>query len=434
MLKKIFIACIATVVFILASCDKNDIHEIGLGILPNSQNLEVNRIDTVSIRTYSVLQDSIRADETFTSILGSSYDPVFGITDASIYTALSLTSSSFSFGDNPVADSAYAMFDYSASYGDTTTVLTLHINRLTEKIEKDSVYYSNRTFASDESVDYANGFQFTPRPNDSVYIDTILRKAHLKVPLDISFGEFLVSASDDVMESSDEFYEFFNGLHIYTDRITTQGQGSLLSFGLTASLTNFRVYFHNDTDTSFVDYQIYATTPRVAHFEHDNYNTASETFKQQVIQGDTMMGQQQVYCQSMAGVRTLVKFPYIDELRDRNIVINNAYLYLSVQDDEMYPPISTISLNIKEGETIYSYLSDDLESDNYFGGMYDDDTHEYRFRVTKYMQQLLNDPEKSNTLIIQTPGGSDNPKRVVFNGPEAEGNKIRLEIIYTKVD
>ncbi|MEA3503891.1 MAG: DUF4270 domain-containing protein [Bacteroidota bacterium] len=433
MIRKLFTAFVAIAIFTLASCNKDDIHEVGLGLLDLEQ-LEVDRIDTISLKTHSVFEDSVRTDETFSALLGSSYDPVFGITDASIYTAMSLSLSAHSFGENPVADSIVFSLDYLAYYGDTTTVMTLHVNPLTEKIEKDSLYYSSKTFETNEAIDYANGFQFAPCPTDSVVVNGDTLKAHLRVPMDISLAQLLIEASDDDMVDASAFFEFFKGFHIYTDRVNNPREGSILSFGLTAQLTTLTMYYHNDSDTTSFDYKVYPTTPRIGNFSHDNYQTASEEFKQQLIQEDTLLGQQVVYCQTMAGVRTLIEIPYIDRLRERNMVVNNAYLYLPIQEDELYPAISSMNLIVKDGEAEYSYLSDDLESDNYFGGVLDETTNEYRFRVTKYIQQLLNDPEKSNTLLLQIPGSSDNPKRVIFNGPESEDNKIRLEVIYTKIN
>ena len=79
-------------VFLFCSCEKDN--EFGIEINPDSNTLGAIYSDTFSIRTFSVISDSIRTDElNGPSPLGNYIDPVFGELNASIITQIRLEQS-----------------------------------------------------------------------------------------------------------------------------------------------------------------------------------------------------------------------------------------------------------------------------------------------------------------------------------------------------
>ncbi|MCK5839093.1 MAG: DUF4270 family protein, partial [Bacteroidales bacterium] len=100
---------------ILSSCNKKP-EALGLDLVDNNP-LGVEFNDTVSIVAFSVFEDSARTDELSTVLLGSIFDPVFGITTTNIYSQLSLTAVSPDFGTNPLCDSMVMAIDYAGYYG-----------------------------------------------------------------------------------------------------------------------------------------------------------------------------------------------------------------------------------------------------------------------------------------------------------------------------
>jgi hypothetical protein len=73
-------------------------------------------------------------------------------------------------------------------------------------------------------------------------------------------------------------------------------------------------------------------------------------------------------------------------------------------------------------------------SESYFGGKYDASTKEYRFRITKYIQQLVQDSLINNNEInLVVNGAGIRANRLTFYGtnPDDFSKRLRLELSYT---
>ena len=81
--------------------------EIGLGLQPASELLDVVVIDTVTVELATLREDSLRTDRLSTGLVGSVYVPRFGQVRASLATQLRLSATDLNFGENPVADSLF---------------------------------------------------------------------------------------------------------------------------------------------------------------------------------------------------------------------------------------------------------------------------------------------------------------------------------------
>src|SRR3989344_2762641 len=82
---------------VLASCKKDE-GDLGLIVQPEGDALQGNVIDTFSLITYSVLDDSLQSNNFSNNMVGSMIDPVFGTSQMGIYTQINLSS------NNPVFD------------------------------------------------------------------------------------------------------------------------------------------------------------------------------------------------------------------------------------------------------------------------------------------------------------------------------------------
>jgi len=158
-------------------------------------------------------------------------------------------------------------------------------------IYKDSVYYSNLQLPLDP-VDYSN-FSFEPQPTDSVVVleDTLPAMLRLNLSeINPTLGNKLLNATVDEMEDSEIFQEFFNGLFIQSQPI--YDDGAILYFDLSSAYTKMSLFYSNsEQDSLRYDYLITTTTATVNKYEHE-YITANQEFREQVIGGDTSLGQQ----------------------------------------------------------------------------------------------------------------------------------------------
>ncbi len=429
--------CMFALAIIFYSCNK-DADRIGIDLQPEGDNLVVLVSDTTSIYAYSVLVDSIRTDETAISLLGSYYDPVFGSSTASIYTQVRLTTSSVDFGENPVLGSIILAFEYTGEYyGDTTYTQNLKVFRMDETIYGDSSYYSNQNIAITEEL---ASFNFQPSPTDSVFVDTLKYKAQLRIPLTEEFGQSILDAPEDDLSSGDSFLEFLKGVYVTTEMM--QMGGAILYFNLVSENSKMSIYYSNDEDDSLsYTFAISSGNARFMNFEHFNYENAESEFRAQVIDGDTTLGDDKLYLQSMAGARVKFKFPHIkDWVKNNSIAINEARLTISNYnpDSEFAAPPELVVLKTNEDGTS-GFIPDQFEGLDYFGGIYDDEKGEYFFRLSRYVQYLLTDGAEDYGLELVVSGGSLMANRALVVGPYPNpindiSKRIRLKLIYTNLN
>jgi len=412
--------------------------EIGALVQPEDSKLKVFWTDTAEVYAYSKPQDTIRTGGLSSTLLGSLMDPTFGLTVASFYTQVMLDRSGYRFGNNPVLDSLILQLRYMGnSYGDTTTMLTVHVYQMEENFQSDTTFYSDIDIPYNP-VDYAN-FNFTPHPNDSVVTGNDTIPPVLRINLsDINqgLGNFLLNTDTTIMDSNDVFIEYFKGLYVTTEPVSEKG--SLIYFQLLNSLSELIIYYHNDEDDSLsFDYPITQVTKYASKYEHD-FNLGDPGFVTQVVNGDTSLGNNKFYVSGTAGVATVIKIPNIQSWSELGtIALNEAKLVLPGNtEDTLFPAPNYLALSEIKDDGTFDYLPDDNDL-AYFGGYYNPDFNTYTFRITQYLQSLISDPTKEhNGFYLIVRGASIYPNRFVFNGnnPVSDTVRLHLEITYTNLD
>ena len=121
------------------SCKKKeDDSVLGLDVQPENDLVGLTISDTSSVFMYTQKVDNtIKSYNDQYKYLGSNQDPIFGRTDASIYTNFSISNNltNLSFGSNPILDSAEMVIRFlGQAIGDTSTSLTYQVHLLSEKI------------------------------------------------------------------------------------------------------------------------------------------------------------------------------------------------------------------------------------------------------------------------------------------------------------
>ncbi len=426
--------------FLLSSCYKSP-KQLGAEILPQNSKLKIFYSDTCTIFAHSEKIDSVRTDVAAAkeNIVGSIVDPVFGTTTAGFYTQFLMTSNGHDFGENPVLDSLVLQLRYSKTFGDTNTLITLHAYEMKESIYFDTMYYSNYTVPV-YGKDYSN-YRFAPRPHDSIPVgmDTINEIIRIRLS-DIypDLGNKILNATEDDLQDNEHFSEYFKGLYIVAEPV--QQEGVLLFFDLISHYSNLTVYYSNDEDDSLkYSFLMSGITARINRFER-NFSKASQEFKQQVIEGDTSLGDKLLYVQGLGGVKTIITIPYIrDYAKLGTIGINEAILELpGYQTEPFYEfPRKMVLIQRLEDNDV-GLLIDQFEGERYFGGFYNASRNVYEFRITRYIQSLLLDSTAiNNGFYLFVSGGTANPERFIFNGPRPEAdtlNALRLKIVYTDTD
>jgi len=427
----------------LMSCGKEP-DLIGLDLLPPGDKLKVGKMDTTTIVAYSIYDDTVRTDELGATrtqiIIGSVYDPVFGKTSATVYTQFQMSTDAPVFGSSPVCDSLVLVLPYISLFGDTAALQTFKVYELSEALYLDSVYYSNMHAEYDQSSLLAQQ-TFLPRVNDSIVIDTITKIIpQLRLHFNTALGNRILNASSNDLANNDNFIQFFKGMAIIADEENTPGKGSLVSFNLQSVYSRLRMYYHNNVDTTVYDFAITTSCARFNQYNHFGHTNAEPDFKTQ-LNGDTTLGQQELYIQALGGTKIKLRFPYFNKwASDRKIAINDAQLIMTNADVSApyTSPAKLGLLQLSKDGTVYNTI-DETEGPSYFDGTYNSAKKEYRFRISRYIQQLL--IQKTDNyghyvdnygLYLYVPGSAVSPNRLVLSGTSRLlPGHIKLAITYT---
>lgn len=424
---------------IFTACTKEP-DSLGTGVQSPSDRLQFGIDTTILLDAYSVIEDSIRTDETSLNILGSYWDPVFGVTTASIYTQFRLAFTGHDFGTNPQVDSLVLTLAYRGHYGDSTSPQTITIYELNKAIVYDCVYYSTRNLAY-----FSNPIAtktFIPRPSDSVLFDTTKVAPHLRIRLDQSAPQFVQKLMvKDSMGSNASFANYFKGLYITASKALAPGQGTLMYFNLESALSEMTLYYKNDEEDSLTfGYVINSSCARFNNFNHYNYQDADPMFRQQVINKDTIAGKNLLYLQAMGGVKTYLRFPDLTKIGGGKVAINEARLYLTnTNKGGTYAAPEKLILVEKHPEKEIKFLTDQFQGDDYFGGHYNPSNGQYWFRITRYIQDLnANKNDRTGRLALWPSSASVRSNRVVLGGynpdnPVFSGKGLKLQVFYTKI-
>jgi len=433
LLKLIYYKIFVLLLLFLGGCTEPD--NIGMDIQPEGDLVNVLYTDTTTVKAYTVAEDSVITDEILYNLLGNYNDPVFGKVSASFYTQIRLSANNIDFGPNPVCDSIILTLAYKGFYGDTLTPLTIQVYELLESIYLDSSYNS-KSSVPHSGVNLAQNISYYPRIKDSVTINGIKMAPHLRVKLNNSFGNYLINASNN-LQNNVSFTQFFKGLYVTTTPVNNGGV--ICYFDLLSSLSQVTLYYHNDNyNALYFNFVIDQYCARFNTFDHFGFQNAVSPLKQQLL-GNLTSSDSVLFVQAMAGTKIKVQFPYIkDFILHNNIAISNAELVMVVDNNDLTisdysPPLKLLVVRELNNGAI-AFLPDYYEGESFYGGNYNETKKEYRFRITKYIQGLINgtyNDDKSLNIIVS--GSSIKSNRVVLKGFNRMSNKSRLIITYINI-
>lgn len=424
----------------LISCKKSP-ETIGNNLISDNDFIGIHHTEDVVINCHSYL-DSIGTKNVSNALLGSMNDPIFGHSEAGFCTQFHLSVEGQSFGEQPVMDSLVLQLCLSGYYGDTTTLQTVHAYVLSDTLSAYETYY-NHTEVPYDPIDQANNFQFHPYPKTTKHVignDTIIG-AIIRIPLSADLGNYLMTLNPEAYSKPDLFKELFKGLRVQCSPVTEDGCVSYIN--LTANtLTQLQLYYHDqETPENLMRYNFYVTSTDTYFNQvtHD-YTTGDPDLVNQVINGDTAIGQQKLFLQTMGGIRAKLVFPEIPHWQDTcegHIVINDAKLIIpaATVDSSVYTKPSTMVLVGLNADGTTYLLPDYLEGTSYYGGTYNATTNSITFRISEYLQDLVLNKKDNLGISLGINGAGYNAQRIVVNGPEAQqGDKMRLLVTYSIVN
>ena len=434
-MKKRFLLFTATLTLLsallLCSC-KKDIDTIGLNLQDGTLG---NAYVEIPLSAYSTLEDSLYTKNLLYTLLGEIHDPVFGTTGAGFCSQFALQGSNTQFGDALELDSAFLTLQFAGYYGDTLSGLRLEVYELNEQLNKE-LYYSNESQPAHHGTNLVySTTPVLPTPTTRVKVDTLNYVPHMRIRLSDAFGSRLLHLSSSDLNSTTAFQSAFYGLVV---KASATGTGNLCYFNPTAAMTGITLYYKSNGESKKYTFPVSNSCTRYTFFTHD-YAAASTDFQRQVINGETALGADVLYVQPTGGVKTFVDLSRLtDWSTGKNIIVNKAELVitnLNPAETALTQPANLGLQRITQDGTS-TYVPDDAiyTSTSYFGGIYDSDKKEYRFRVTYYIQELIRSGQITDKgLNIVVSGAGVRGNRLVFRGTdESYTDRLKLAIYYTE--
>lgn len=416
--------------FLFAACEKPE-QRIGLEVQPEDDLLNVYVTDTLSLDVFTLNEDSLKTDELSLSLAGNYMDPMLGLSRASFYSHIRLSTNNVDFGNiaDLVVDSIVLSLVYEGEVYGNLNDQEWSVKELSEQLYVDSAYFSNREMlVGDELI--KPGFSVQPTDPESYILlsetDSILPQLRLR--LDESLAQRFIDASGSTdLSNNTNFVSFFKGIYVSS----LSDDAGIVRFDVLHPESRVRMYYRNvvEEDTLTFDFNLNADCARFTRYQHDYNGTALQGVDEEPVSGSDLC-----YIQAGAGVKTRITFPGLMDLNEFNgRTINKAELILPVgsMDTEAFEPPSTLFALTRNAEGNDIGIPDQVLGVTHIGGIYDDTEMNYRFNITRFLQSVLDGTQDTGELYIVSSSGGVSSRRVVINGPENPGENLRLVLTFS---
>lgn len=442
-IKKIIIypVTICLLILIFANCKKEE-NIVGMDLQPGSDILKLIISDTSTIFAYAQKEDKLASNNTSLSLLGYVSDPIFGKSQASLYSQFRLSVNNLDFGTGAEIDSLVLSLSYDGFFGDTLKPFIIKVYELNEALETSKTYYNTSTVGYNATnLTETPLFYCYPKPNSSTK-DSLQSKPVVRIPLQKDFGrtKFIAKSGRLELANNEAFLNYFKGLYICAENVN--GIGSMIYVNMPDANSCLTLYYHNDEKKGLKhNFIIKDSSAYFYSVDHFNYADVHPSLKKQIIDLDYSETDKLLYLQASAGVKTLISFPFIKEsFKDKKVAIHKAELVITRSDDDysIFHQPTTLDMYYKEdtSTTTAYYLPDFLMGTDFFGGGYNTHKKEYRFRITQYIQNIIMGKSENYPLHLVVKGAAIRANRLVFYGtnPNDIKNRLRLEITYSLIN
>ncbi len=426
---------ICTIALGMISCE-SDISDTGREILPDSEQLEIQFTDTLSLDLKSEIRGETETGQQPNQLLGTYRDPVFGEVSASIFTQVSRETNLWDFSitlsdeadELVIVDSVILTFapdsinDY--FYGEFNSAFDVEVFEITPG----TFFPEPEDATSRTNVDVIN-VNLCPTPEDCrisfrtrIDFDTVFNFS-----LDRSLGEKLIFADSSVFETEAIFSEFFTGLALKVPNSSSLGAdeiGAIYSMNLSRSETGISVFYRiRPTATSrFVDtvaiFPIKSTNRKFHQISRET-DPAVHLLAQTI--SDTSMSDDFLFIQQGDLVGISGTIPDLSSF-GRRIGINRAELIIRVDTSfiglevPFDPPQSQPLFASGTPDLLLEFLSDEGETLLASQGQFLEDLNIYIFDVTNYTQDLNLGLIENNEFFIRPFAPGIRVNRAVIGG------------------
>ena len=437
----------ALVLFMALSACKNNEGNIVITGQQKSDQLTLFRTDTFTLKTSTVLEDSLPANNLTYVLFGEFHDPLLGKSKASIYAKMNILAPENNFPNTIEPDSALLyipLVDGLNFYGNSLTKQQIKIYQLDETLIGTNIYYQKQSkpkLNKNVSTDFY-GYIYQQKFDSIGYKKGKMGlKPGLLIKLSKEFARQLQQMPSEAYQTNEGLLKHFSGIAIVAQNDElSPGEGGVGVLDLANAINiNYRakiLLYYNDTST-----YIFGFDGRSTIINSSETGPYPEFVESQLKEPNKNYNT--TYVQALNGVKTKIEIPYLLNLvqsgshGENNVGINNATLRLYVGDNTnanyFAPPRMNLFQPISRSSDRNRLVEDALASPTKFGGVFNDKGRYYQFDITRHLQNVLNDKAfegKDNNLGLYFAVPTDNP--VIGARAAIDHSKTKLIITYTK--
>lgn len=436
---RVFIAILSfSIIFSITSCRKGEI--IGREVQVGNNDILLLTSDSFHISGSTVEAQTERTDERFEGMLGAYIDPIFGTNVISFHSQFHMQEEGFVFPIDAIFDSAFVSFRLTGGYrekdidDDIGSLMHFEVYELAEDLDYESQYQSDY----EASVNLLLIGEYIGEVNlfDSVYVDGVAQPAQIRIPLTQTWTETLMTSDSLNFVSNTTFASYMKGLSIKPIQTSDpNGNGAIFYFNPLSGFTGITIHYHTSDDTTQFSFVTSTETANFMTFEHDYTNAPIGA-----ILNDTALGSNKMYLQSTIGTDVELELKDIAASFASNPkIINIAELFIPVDTNELYYPLTKLTVSRKLADGTAELLPDQTQTgDRIIDGTLNSDSSYYRFLITQYVQEIIHNyvpgSEASEILLISPTGNTTLANRSIINGPrpsDPDADKMKVVITYT---
>jgi hypothetical protein len=312
-----------------------------------SDLISVTKVDSLQVKTKTTAPGAINVYQEQANLsrylCGNLSDDYFGQSRAEIYGQLRVRDNTRNFNFSSIDSVVLSLrYDSTSFYGNwENETIDIEVFRLTESIDAEADYDSDAEFAAEmDPIGSRMGFKAEPsKPvvidfeDSDGDIDTVTVAPQLRIPIDMSIAEEILSYDSLALSDNEVFLESFKGV-----KLAVESENSMLAFRLLTPETRMIVYYRNeDDDPAEMNLGFTDRSAVIPNFSHDYENSEVEPFIENETLGDSL-----IFTQSMAGVEAQFEFPDLSDYD--NLELNHASISFTLAPDlpgnltNLFPP------------------------------------------------------------------------------------------------
>ena len=422
-----------SLLLVAAACSTTP-SNIGVGLPSVDPTTGAYLVDTLTLRSSTVLRDSVVTSTSNYLLVGRYVDPQLGTITARSYSTLSL-GGAFTPDRSYVMDSVVLVLKPDTyRYGDTTKTQTLvEVHELNSFLPLYTYgFASPRLTSMTGRVNQTTVLNET-QPIPQRRAQPKLNNLRLRLDKTIFGKKFMDAGQAGQLTTQDQLDALCAGLALYPG---ANDAAALLRMDASTGDQALTLYYHDPADVTTSLSHAFALTNR--HFYQAEAARPSQlNFKPSIALYSSSTAEQ-TYIEGLLGLQTKIEIPYLYDLRTygQHFTITSAVMTAQVPSYtlgfNLAPPatisIATTDVNNRVGTTfVSSTYSPSIAS---IDGV---DHAGYSWSVQAYVQNVLSNNIPNNGMLLNT-SAPTLPERVVLGSARNNGNKLQLRLYLIRND